>query len=430
MNHRGLPIASLAFHMTLVLMGASQAKEATDCKAYQMTGKVVVDGALTDAAWETLPVHTGFVWNNKGDTYATYQSSYQVGHDREALYLSIRADEPRMAQHLASARKKETGEVNWKYQLFEIFLSPETPQGLQHFQFASDILGHRRAFQADLQGKPYVHKETKWKEVDVPWQTGVKTGSDFFTMEVRIPLTTLGTQPKANDRWRIQIGRSGTWAPQGVHWSIASWSAWNPLKFWRNLNKHAAVEFVPDALYPEYARKLTREINKDFYEWQATNGERMGQLNAIVAKTQGKPNLLRQLGRKLQRDRRLRGLGLPEKPSSSWHRGTWNGPNHVPKVFLLEWDEPISFNCNIIGWLGITCRATDYALEYWDGLEWKVAYAQSGHDLPRSAHVFPTVKATKARLTITGFESSSWYMSLNEFGLFLVDDAEGGPGDD
>ncbi|MDP6117477.1 MAG: hypothetical protein QF437_03635 [Planctomycetota bacterium] len=407
---------------TLSVGGNIQAKEATDCKAYLMTGKVKIDGELSDPAWETLPVHTGFVWANKGDTYASYQSSFQVGYDKNAIYVSIRADEPRLKAHLEVARKRETGEVNWKYQLFEVFLSPKTPQGLRHYQFALDILGHKRVFQAQLEGKPYVHKQTKWKQVDIPWQKGVKTGSDFFTMEFRFPFKTLGGHPQAGDRWKLHIGRHGTWAPKGVHWSIANWSAWNPLQHWANLDYHAVMEFAPDSLYPEYARKLTSEINKDFYEWKATHGERLVELNAIVARTEGKPNILRQLNRKLRRNRKPSGLGLAEKPSDSWHRGTWNGPNNMPKAFLLEWDKPVEFNCNVIGWLSTTCHATDYALEHWDGKEWQVAYVETGHDLPRSAHVFPAVKATKARLTITGFNSSSWYMAVNEFGLFLVDD--------
>ena len=348
MRIESLWVTLLALLAAVPLVAGGQVKEPTDCKAYQMTGKVQIDGALTDPAWETLPVHTGFVWSSRGDAYASFQSAFQVGYDKDALYVSIRADEPRLKEHLAAARKKETGEVNWKYQLFEVFLGLETPQGARHYQFAVDILGHQRVFQAQLEGKPYVYKQTKWKEMDIPWQTGVKTGSDFYTTEIKFPLKTLGARPKAGDKWSFHIGRSGTWAPKGVHWSIATWSAWNPLHHWRNLNQHAAVEFVPDSLYPEYARKLTAEINQEFYEWQATHGEKQEALNALVAKTQGRPNILRQLGRQVRRNRSGRGLGLPEEPSHTWHRGTWNSPNHTPKAYLLEWEEPVEFNCNVI----------------------------------------------------------------------------------
>ena len=92
------------------------------------------------------------------------------------------------------------------------------------------------------------------------------------------------------------------------------------------------------------------------------------------ADTEGKPNILRELGKALRRGPQSwqRGLDLPEQPSDSWHHGTWKWHDDaMPKTKLLEWDEPMAFNCNRIQWESALRHATDYALEYWDGDAWK-----------------------------------------------------------
>jgi hypothetical protein len=400
------------------------------CKAYRMTTPVKVDGILDEGAWKTLPVTTGFLYNNKSDTYAEYQTAFQLGYDDKAVYVAFRADEPRMAKHLEVARKKDTKVVDWGYQLVEVFLDPETAAGRQYFQFAFDILGHKMCFQAQLEGQPYVYTKTKWQEVQIEWDAAVTHGSDHYVMEIAIPFKSLGQVPKPGDKWGLQVGRSGTWSPPGVHWQIGTWTVWSPmgLPHWRNCNEHGLLEFELDALLPEYAEKFTKQINREFYEWQATHGERMKAVRALIERTKGRPNLLRQvpLSKGLTHSifgQKGRGFYLPEEPSSTWHVGTWHTDNLTPQTILLEWETPIEFNCHKVGWLTSDCHATDYALEYWDGAEWKVAYSQMNYDLPVSCHVFPKAKASKIRLTIAGYASSGYYLVVNDFGLYLLEDA-------
>jgi len=382
-----------------------------DCTAYRLTGKIHLDGKLDEQAWTDLPEHTGFRWNRAPETYAAYQSSFRIGYDDEAIYAGIRADEPRISEHLEVARKRDTGKIDSRNQGFEILISPETREGLRHYQFAVDILGHKMAYQAKLAGKPYEFKKTEWAEAEATWEAAVSTGSDFYTMEFRLPLATLGAKPKPGQKWKLLIGRQGTWVPKGsgLHWSIASWSAWNPLSHWRNVPKHGHVQFAPEPLTAGIAGKLTRQINEDFYAWQHTDRK----LAALLARTQGKTNLLADMDRKA-----LKLNGVP----FSWHDLKRERSLAMPQVFLFEWDTPIEFNCVVIDWTNPSVYAKIYGLEYWTGSDWRLAFTETDHKGPRSCHIFDKAAATKVRLTVAEHTSNLWFwMKINELGLFLVD---------
>lgn len=392
--------------------GRAAEVEIRDCTAYRLTGSVTIDGKLDEQAWTDLPEYTGFRWNNAPETYAAYQSSFRVGYDDQALYVGIRAEEPRMKEHLENGLKKMPGKLSWKHQLFEIFLSPETPDGTQYYQFAVDVYGYTGAFKANLEGKPYEFKKTQWEAAEVDFDAAVHTASDHYTMEIRFPFDGLGAKAKAGKAWRLHIGRHGTWAPpdSGLHWKITSWSAWNGgIGHWRNMPRHGRLLFAPEPLMPGIAQKLTRQINADFRAWQNTDRT----LDAQIAKTKGKPNLLEAIdGNKLLLNGERNGLG----------KLTQNRSLSMPQVYLLEWDEPLEFNCNLIEWTNPSVFAEIYGLEYWDGTSWKLAYKETEHFGPRSCHIFAPVEASKVRLTISKHTPNRWYwMKIKEFGLFKIE---------
>jgi len=411
MKTRIMSLAVAALASLAPLSGLGQDAPARDCTAYRLTGKVHIDGQLDEQAWTDLPEHTGFRWNRAPETFAGYQSSFRIGHDDEALYVGIRADEPRMNEHLDVARKRDTGKIDSRNQGIEVLVSPETPEGLRHYQFAVDILGHKLAYQAELGGKPYEFKKTPWAETAAPWEAAVHTGNDFYVLEIRLPFSTLGARPKAGQKWKLLIGRQGTWVPResGLHWSIASWSAWNPLTHWRNVPKHGHVQFAPEPLTAGIAVKLTRQINEDFYAWQHMDRK----LDALLARTHGKTNLLAGLDGK-----RVKLNGVP---SGLYHLKRERSLA-MPQVYLLEWDAPMEFNCIVIGWANPTVYAKIYGIEYWNGTEWRLAYTESDHKGPRSCHIFDKVTASKVRLTVAEHTTNRWFwMKINELALFLVD---------
>jgi len=414
-HRRHQVLAALA--LLALIPGKGRAEGTSDCTAYRMTGKVTIDGTLDEDAWQNLPEHTGFFWKGT-DTYAGIQAVFQVGYDDEALYVSIRAEEPKMKEHLAHAKKGDTGEVNWKYQLFEVFISPETPDGPQYYQFAVDILGHQRVFQAQMEGNPYEYKKTKWKEVDLEWRAAIGTGSDFCAIEMCFPFEILGDRPKPSEKWGMHVGRHGTSWPRAeklkdLHWSTCSWSAWNATPgAWRSVTEHGRIEFATGQLMAGAAQKLTLKINEAYYAWLASDKD----LEAMIAKTEGQPSILAELGKKVRcgPERWQRGLGLP------WRL---NGVC-PPWLKLLEWDDPQELNCNVIQWKDATSYASDYALEYFDGKEWKVAYEANDHKGLRSCHLFPPVKATKVRLFLAACAGRpATDFLVRKFDLFRVEDA-------
>jgi hypothetical protein len=410
-------VALLPLPGILLLLTVSHAVESSDCTAYKMTGQVTIDGKLDEDAWQNLPEHTGFFWKGT-ETYAGIQTTFQVGYDDQALYVSIRAEEPKMKEHIEHARKNDTGEVNWKYQLFEVFISPELPDGPQYYQFAVDVLGYRKAFRAQLEGAPYEYKKTQWQDIDFPWQAAVGTGSDFCAIEMRYPFKSLGVNPKPGEKWGFHVGRSGTSWPRAeklkdLHWSVCTWSAWNSQPgAWRSVTDHGRMAFATEQLMAGAAQKLTLKINEAYYAWLASDKE----LEALIARTGGKPNLLSGLGREVRHgpENWQREAGLP------WRL---NGIS-MPWSRLLEWQTPVELNCNVIQWNDATSFASDYALECFDGKEWKVVYEASGHKGLRSCHIFPAVTATKVRLSIAacGGRPTTDFL-VRDFGLYSVDDS-------
>jgi len=385
-----------------------------DVDVYRMAGKVTLDGKLDEAAWSELPEYTGFRWKDAPDIYAGIQSAFQVGYDDQTLYVSIRAEEPRMREHLEAARKKDTGtgKADWGYQLMEVFISPPTGLGPQPFQFAVDILGHKSVYRARLDGAAYEYGKTKWEEVaDIPWDTAVSTGNDAYAMEIRIPFASLGSAAKAGEKWKLHIGRHGTWTMDGLHWKVCTWSAMNPVGWWRMVDKHGDMQFMGSTVEIGRAGVLTDRINKDYVAWKMSDKD----TEALLARTKGKTNLLEKIdGNRLLLNGDGGAAALMKRERSL----------AMPQVFLVEWETPMEFNCHRIDWTNPMVYGSAYALEYWDGGEWKLAYQERNHRGVRSCHIFPTVKANKVRLTVVEHTPNRWFwMKLADFGLFLVDES-------
>lgn len=419
----------------LVLSGVAvlPASGGTHIKVYRINKPVAVDGVLDEAAWLHLPTVTGFIYVNQRDTYSGLQTAFQVGYDREHLYLGIRADEPKMKEHLEHAQKKDTREPNWKFQMFELFLDVPRQDGTtDHYQFAMDILGNRALYKADLEGKPFRVRETKWHLTELPWKGAVRPGSDYFGMEMAFPFKAFGVPPKNCDEWGCQVGRHGTSWPraealEGLHWKVASWTAWVPMPSgrWRAVGEHGTLEFADEVLLPDYQNvgKKTEEINKDYYAWKATHGEAMQKVRALVKKTEGLTDLC--YGEDGKHPAACIVFGKrrgppPRKKVPNWTWQWWFTETGNPQTALLEWKEPVTFNCNKIRWNSPTCYAQEYALEYWTGTEWRLAYQETNNLLPLSGHAFPTVTTTKARLTIARVAAPSWNVPVPGFELYLV----------
>jgi len=402
-------------------------------KVYRINKPVKLDGVMDDAAWLHLPTVTGFIYVNQRDTYSALQSAFQVGYDSNNLYFGIRADEPKMKEHLKWAADRATDELTWKIQLIEVLLDVPSGDGtLDHYHFAIDILGKTAAYKADLAGKPFQVRETKWNPIEVSWKSAVRTGSDHFAIEVALAFKSFGVHPKNCDEWGFQVGRHGTSWPRaevlkGLHWKIAGLTAWVPMPSgrWRTVGEHGTLEFADEVLLPDYQNvgKKTEEINRDYFEWKATHGEAMRRAKALVKRTEGLIDLC--YGKEDKNQAKCIVFGKRRGPPHrkkvpNWTWLWWFQNTGNPETVILEWDQPVTFNCNRIRWNSPTCYAQEYALEYWTGEDWRVAYQEADNCLPLSCHAFDTITTNKARLTITRVFTSSWHVPVPNFELYLI----------
>jgi len=404
-------------------------------KVYRVNRPVKIDGALDDAAWLHLPTVTGVIYVNQRDTYSALQTAFQVGYDDSNLYLGIRADEPKMKEHLAEAAKKSTGEITWKIQLIEVLL--DTPSGggaSDHYHFAVDILGKRAAYKADLAGKPFDIRDTKWNPTDISWHSAMRTGSDHFVVELAFPFKSFVVTPKNCDEWGFQIGRHGTSWPraevlEGLHWKIATWTAWVPMPSgrWRTVGEHGTLELADQVLLADYQNvgKKTEEINRDYFRWKATHGEAMAKVKALLKKTEGLVDIC--YGEDDSNQARCTVFGKrrgppPREKVPNWTWFWWFRNTGNPETVTLEWKKPVTLNCNKIRWNSPTSYAREYALEYWTGKEWRLAYEEANNCLPLSCHAFDTITTDRARLTISRVVADSWQIPIPNFELYLIPD--------
>jgi len=333
-----------------------------------------------------------------------------------------------------------TGKANWKYQLCEILLDPQTDGGRDHYQFAFDILGRRIGFKGAPTGEEPAITQVKWDEVDLPWQGAVHIGSGFFSMELAFPFAAFGARPTGGDTWGIQVGRAGAWEMPGVTWQLAGQTVLAPMPsaFWRNWHEHASLEFVPEALLADYENvgKKTEAINADYFRWRASRAEAMSGVSRLLALTEGKTDLLRE--RKRDPDNlplepegprgkaKIVAFGkgrqpTPDSPPAQWNRNWWTNNDGNPRTITCSWATPVTVNLHHIDWLGPGSYGTEYSLEYWDHDGWQLAYTETDNRLPVSCHLFPAVTTDRLRFTVTGMATRDYYLSIQKFEFHNVD---------
>lgn len=192
----------------------------------------VIDGRLDDAAWKHAIVVSDFLLLSK-PAREPQQTEVRAVYDADALYLSFRCHEmvlDPMQQRLHEFRsqvspKTHDGRV-WNDDSIEVFLSPSA-SGRPYYHFIVNSLGAR------YDGKG---KDKGW---DVPWEAaGARSDRGHFSIEMRIPFSSLDAQPKPGRMWRVQFCRNRQ-PKDGFH------SAWpRPVGGYHEPGNFARLRFV------------------------------------------------------------------------------------------------------------------------------------------------------------------------------------------
>lgn len=210
-------LSAMIVCMLAILAVGCKIALAENIKAESLTEPISIDGKLDEAAWQQAKASPAFVLlKSKAVGNAPAKTFFRILADRDAVYLGIHCEEPKMGavQCNASATERDNMSIFGDDHI-EIFLDPEGT-GANFYQFAVTI--------GNVQWDAYYIEGggTSGGFYSSLWQSAIYKGKDSWTVEVRIPLSALykTTSKQFVENWRINVARQRfseteltTWAP-------------------------------------------------------------------------------------------------------------------------------------------------------------------------------------------------------------------------
>ena len=192
------------------LAAAAPAPPILRAHAVQRDGAITIDGHLDEAAWAAAPKQHGFVQRfPKDGVAATFDTSFAILYDDDAIYVGVWAHDPEPAKirRLLTRRDVESP-------------SDEIDVGLDSYH------DRRTAFifqvnAADVQRDMLVFDDATIDDTwDAVWTSGTAITPDGWTAELRIPLSQLRFSARPDEVWGVQVRRvvgrtqeESTWSP-------------------------------------------------------------------------------------------------------------------------------------------------------------------------------------------------------------------------
>jgi len=219
--------------------------------------KPVIDGSLSDAAWQLAPAVSGFTSIDLEHQYVPAQTTFRVGWDEENLYVAAECfEDPQLLPHL---KADGTGRDCPAYldDSIELFLAPQPQDRADYYQLA--VNAGRGFFDSKGSNDPAWNAE---------WKRAVKRRKDRWVVEVAVPFKTLAADPPAHGTlWRFNVcrnrqvregGRFSSWAELvgGFHRP----EDFNKLLFQDGEVDRRGVEKELDGPFLELVREKVREF--------------------------------------------------------------------------------------------------------------------------------------------------------------------------
>jgi len=193
----------------------------------------VVDGDLKDDAWKGIQVATGFLELGKIEK-APADTELKCCYDTEKVYFGIKLFEADVN------RLKSVPHVVWGGDCIELFIDP-TGAGRNHFHIIVDSKGN--LYSSFFDGSEKVQS--------LPVEAKAKVDTDFWSLEIAIPFSALGTKmPADNQRWVFNCGRERYAGAKGPE--VSSWSAlgdFNQSEKFGKLTFYSRHEIDPNIAY-------------------------------------------------------------------------------------------------------------------------------------------------------------------------------------
>jgi len=166
-------------------------------KAVRAAKAPVIDGDLSDPAWQNAPEITGFTQREPAEGKpATQQTRVRIVYDDQAIYFGLLMEDDHPATPLLARR--DTDLNNGDYVRVSIDSQHDHLNGASFIVNASNV-------QMDSVLFNDINDDTSW---DAVWDSATKIGEKGWTAEMRIPFSQLRFPEKDVHTWGFNIGRS------------------------------------------------------------------------------------------------------------------------------------------------------------------------------------------------------------------------------
>lgn len=182
-----------------------------------------LDGVLDDAAWEGKPVLQSFLLN-RGSAPAEAQTTACITWDDRALYLGVRAEEPRMDLLKTDAVEAEAKRV-WSDDLIEVFVD---------FHNDDSTFAHLGITAAGAKvGQFNVVRGAAKSAIDIEPAMDVARshGDDHWIIEAAIGWETFGVKPRPGEVWGLNVNRGRPHAGEYSSWAGVQGAFLQPTAF-------------------------------------------------------------------------------------------------------------------------------------------------------------------------------------------------------
>jgi hypothetical protein len=169
-----------------------------EVRAVRAASPVVIDGVISESAWQSAPVAAGFRQQrpNEGSD-PTQRTEVRVLYDDQALYVAARMFDARADSIVRTLARRDYG---MRSDVFTLFLDPQHDRRSGYF-FGLSAAG--TLYDGTLQND--IGRNSTWDGV---WEGRTKVDGDGWTAELRIPFSQLRFARADVQEWGINFERS------------------------------------------------------------------------------------------------------------------------------------------------------------------------------------------------------------------------------
>ncbi len=197
-----------------------------DAVAVAETSALRLDGALTDAVWQSAPVVGDFVQREPSDgAPPSFPTEVRVAYDSANLYVAVRATDPEPGKIVGLlTRRDEPSPSDWLRVIIDSYHDRRTA-----YEFAVNAAGVK-------QDKYWFNDGSEDRSWDAVWDVEVTRNASGWQAEFRIPFSQLRYNPRATTTFGFavvrQIGRlneTATWPhlPRAANGYVSSFGVLN-----------------------------------------------------------------------------------------------------------------------------------------------------------------------------------------------------------